>query len=77
MSTVVHLTDQELAELRELTKISDPAEAVRAAMLDYVRYARRMQLKQLSGQIRIQDNWQELEATEMESQRDVDGSGSG
>ena len=70
MTTTVHLSDEELADLKELTKLTDPAEAVRAAMHDYVRYARRMRLKQLSGQVRIQDNWRDLEATEMEAQRD-------
>jgi hypothetical protein len=75
VTTTVHLTEEELADLKELTKLDDPAEAVRAAMQDYVRYARRMQLKQLSGRIRIQDNWQELEAAELESQRDTDGTG--
>ncbi|NLS97314.1 MAG: hypothetical protein GXX96_34685 [Planctomycetaceae bacterium] len=77
MPTTVHLTDEELADLQELTKQSDPAEALRVAMHDYVRYARRMQLKQLSGQIRIQDNWQDLERAETESQRDVAADGTG
>jgi hypothetical protein len=70
VTTTIYLTDEELADLKQLTNQSDPAEAVRAAMHDFVRYARRMQLKQLSGRVRIQDNWQALEAVEMESQRD-------
>jgi hypothetical protein len=77
MSTTVQLTDQELADLKELTKQDDPSAAVGTAMYDYVRYARRMQLKQLSGHVQIQDNWQELEAAEMESERDVTGPGAG
>jgi hypothetical protein len=77
VSTAVHLTEEELADLKELTKLDDPAEAVRAAMQDYLRYARRLQLKQLSGRVQIQDNWQELEAAELESQRDTDGIGAG
>jgi hypothetical protein len=75
MSTSIQLTDQELADLKELTKQDDPSAAIRAAMHDYVRYARRMQLKQLSGRIHIQDNWQELEAAEMEPERDINGPG--
>ncbi len=75
MSTTIHLTDEELADLQELTRQTDPAAAVRVAMADYLRYARRMQLKQLSGQIQIQDNWQDLETAEIESQRDVNGPG--
>lgn len=73
MTTTVQLTEEELADLKELTKQSDPAAAVQAAMHDYVRYARRRQLKQLTGRVRIQDNWQELEAAEMDSQSDANG----
>jgi hypothetical protein len=75
MSTMIQLTDEELADLQELTKQTDPATAVRVAMQDYVRYARRMQLKQLSGRVRMQVNWHDQETVEMESQRDVNGLG--
>jgi hypothetical protein len=75
MATTVHLTDDELADLKELTNETDPAAAVRAAMQDYVRYARRMQLKQLSGRVKMQNSWQHLEALEMESQGDAHGPG--
>lgn len=75
MSTTIHFTDEELADLQELTKQTDPAAAVRVAMQDYVRYARRMQLKQLSGRVRIQDNWQDQETAEIKSQRDANGPG--
>jgi hypothetical protein len=75
MSTTVEFTDQELADLKELTKQDDPSAAVRTAMHDYVRYARRMQLKQLSGRVQMQDNWQELEAAEMEPELDINGPG--
>jgi hypothetical protein len=75
MSTTVQLSEEELADLKELTKQDDPVAAVRAAMQDYVRYARRMQLKQLSGRVHIQDNWQQLEAAELEAQRDANGTG--
>ncbi len=40
MPTTVRLTDEGLADLQQLTKQSDPAEALRVAMYDYVRYAR-------------------------------------
>jgi phage terminase Nu1 subunit (DNA packaging protein) len=75
VTTTVHLTDEELADLQQLTNQIDPAEAIRTAMHDFVRYARRIQLKQLSGRVRIQDNWQALEAAELEAQRDANGPG--
>ena len=77
MTTIVQLTDEELADLKELTNQSDPAAAVRTAMQDYVRYARRLQLKRLSGRVRIQENWHKLEAAEMDSKSDTDGVGPG
>ena len=72
MVTSIELTDQELAELKELTNQTDAAEAVRTAMHDYIRYARRMRLKQLSGRVEMNDNWRQLEQAELngESQSD-------
>ncbi|MFM9061531.1 MAG: hypothetical protein ACKOOI_00635 [Pirellula sp.] len=55
MVTSIELSDQELAELRDLTEQSDSMEAIRVAMRDYIRYARRMRLKQLSGQVEMID----------------------
>ena len=72
MVTSIELTEQELAELKELTNQTDAVEAVRAAMHDYIRYARRMRLKQLSGRVEMNDNWRQLEQAELngESQSD-------
>ena len=57
MSTIVDLTEQELAELKALTKQADVTAAVRSAMTEYLRHARRMELKALSGQVEMNDNW--------------------
>ena len=65
MVTSIELSEQELAELRDLTKQSDSMEAIRVAMRDYIRYARRMRLKQLSGQLEMTDNWRQLEESEV------------
>lgn len=67
MTTVIDLTEQEIAELKELTNQADPAAAVRAAAAEYVRYVRRMRLKELSGRVEMQDNWAELEEAERKS----------
>ena len=61
MVTSIELSEQELAELRDLTEQSDSMEAIRVAMRDYIRYARRMRLKQLSGQVEMTDDWRQLE----------------
>jgi metal-responsive CopG/Arc/MetJ family transcriptional regulator len=65
MVTSIELSEQELAELRDLTEQSDSMEAIRVAMRDYIRYARRMRLKQLSGQVEMIDNWRKLEESEV------------
>ncbi|MBW8883197.1 MAG: hypothetical protein JF612_00155 [Planctomycetia bacterium] len=70
MPTIVDLTEQELAELKALTKQADITAAVRSAMTEYLRHARRMQLKALSGQVEMDNNWQSLEAVEL---RKADG----
>ena len=65
MVTSIELSEQELADLRDLTEQSDSTEAIRVAMRDYIRYARRMRLKPLSGQVEMIDNWIELEQSEV------------
>ena len=65
MVTSIELSEQELADLRDLTEQSDSTEAIRVAMRDYIRYARRMRLKQLSGQVEMIDNWIELDQSEV------------
>ncbi len=62
--TVVDLTEQEIAELKEHTRQTDVTAAIRTATTEYLRYVRRMQLKELSGKVQMQDNWGELEQAE-------------
>lgn len=75
MTTVIDLTEQELAELRELTNQTDVAAALRTIMREYLRYVRRMQLKELSGQVCMQENWAELEKAELKSNHETSGPG--
>jgi hypothetical protein len=62
MSTIVELTEQELADLKAFTMQVDDAAAIRMATSEYLRFARRMQLKALSGQVQMEENWPSLEA---------------
>lgn len=64
MTAQVHLTDEELNDLRELTQVADAEGAVRSALTEYRRYARRMKLKEISGQVTMQDNWRVVEDAE-------------
>jgi hypothetical protein len=75
MSTAIELTEQVLADLQQLTNQTDASMAIQTALAEYLRYARRMQLKELSGRITMQDNWQTLE--EAEGNADFRNSGLG
>jgi hypothetical protein len=68
MTTTIDLTDQEIAELKSLTNQPDAAAAVRCATAEYLRFARRKRLKELSGQVEMDDNWRRLEDVEMKEQ---------
>ena len=76
MTTLVDLSDQEIAELKELTNQADVAAAIRTAMTEYLRYVRRMRLKELSGKVEMLENWTDLESDEMSSCDDNPGLGS-
>lgn len=62
----IELTAQELDDLRAFTQQENVNAAARTAMSEYLRYARRQQLKQLSGNVQMDDNWRELEALELQ-----------
>ena len=69
MTAAINLTDDELKDLRELTHVDDAEGAVRSALDEYRRYARRLRLKELSGQVMMDDNWRTLEAAETDGPR--------
>ena len=68
MTASLDLSEKELLELKRLTKENDPSAALRLALQEYIRYAKRMRLKELSDQVEMQDNWQELEKLELDAQ---------
>lgn len=65
MVATLDLTDAEIKDLRELTKQQDTTGALRTALHEFVRYARRMQLKELSGRVTMEENWPLLECEEL------------
>jgi hypothetical protein len=71
MTATVNLTPEEIAEIQTLTQQKDVGEAIRAAMREYVRYARRQELKSLSGKVEFQDNWQVLEEAELKADNEA------
>jgi len=67
MTATINLNDDEVRDLRDLTQVGDVSGALRCALDEYRRYARRMRLKQLSGTITMDDNWRSLEAAETDT----------
>ena len=67
MTATVQLSDEELKDLRELTNVENAEGAVRVALDEYRRYARRMRLKEMSGQVAMEDNWRVMEDAETDA----------
>ena len=67
MTATINLTDDDLKDLRDLTHVNDAEGAVRSALDEYRRYARRLRLKELSGQVVMDNNWGALEAAETDA----------
>lgn len=61
MSIVIDLTAQEVAALKQFTKLEDDAEAIAQAAREFLRLSRLRELKTVSGKVDFESNWQELE----------------
>jgi hypothetical protein len=68
VTTSIELTEAELVELKHATRQTEASAVIRAAMQEYLRHVRRMQLKSLSGKVEMDDNWRDLEAAELRDQ---------
>ena len=69
MSMTLELSESELSDLRELTRVADTQAAVRSALDEYRRYARRLRLKEFSGTVTMEENWPALEKAETDEAR--------
>ena len=65
MSITIDLSQQELSEIREMTKATDDAAGVVAAAREFVRWSRLRELKAASGNVDFDENWMRLEASEI------------
>lgn len=65
MTISLELSERELDDIRSFTGENDASAAIRTALLEYVRYARRMGLKALSGKVEMEENWPTLESLEL------------
>ena len=64
MSVGVKLTNDEMTQLRHVTRKDDDAEAISMAAREYLRLAGLRELKSVSGKVEFKDNWSELETLE-------------
>ena len=65
MPVILDLSEQEIAELKVFTNQTEPTAAAYSAIIDYLRLARRLQLKSLSGRVAMPDNSQALGAAKL------------
>lgn len=65
MSVSIDLTTQEITQLKQLTRATGDSEAVRQAVLEFLRLAHLRELKSVSGKVDFEDRSDELEALEL------------
>ncbi len=66
MSINIELPAQEIAALRQITKVENDAEAVVKAAREFLRLTRLRELKAVSGKVQFEANWKELEQLELD-----------
>ena len=65
MSVTLDLTQEEIAQIKDITKQADDAQAVSLAAREFLRRTRLQELKQASGNVDYTNNWRLLEAAEL------------
>jgi hypothetical protein len=65
MSITIELPAQEIAALKQITKLENEAEAVIKATREFLRLSRLRELKAVSGKVDFDANGQDLEALEL------------
>ena len=65
MSITIEMPAQEIAALKQLTRLENDAEAIVQAAREFLRLSRLRELKAVSGKVEFEANWQELEDLEL------------
>lgn len=65
MVVPVNLSDEEISQIKRLTRLDDETEAVTRAAREFLRISQLKQLKSVSGKIDFDLDWQELESLEL------------
>jgi hypothetical protein len=65
VSITIEVPTQEIAVLKQLTRLDDDGEAVLKAAREFLRLSRLRALKAASRKVEFEANWQELESLEL------------
>jgi len=65
VSITIEMPAQEIAALKQLTRLENDAEAIVQAAREFLRLSRLRELKAVSGKVEFEANWQELEDLEL------------
>jgi hypothetical protein len=65
MVVTVHLTDEELAQIKRITREETETDAVAKAAREFLRISELRQLKAVSGKVDFELNWRDLESMEL------------
>jgi hypothetical protein len=65
VSINIELTAQEVASIKQITRLENDAEAISKAAREFLRLSRLRELKAVSGKVEFEGNWQELEELEL------------
>lgn len=66
MNLAINLTEQELVEIRQWTRMSDAADAVSLAAREYLRSRRASELTTMAGELEYDETaWRDLDEAEL------------
>jgi hypothetical protein len=65
VSITIEMPAQEIAALKQLTRLENDADAIIQAAREFLRLSRLRELKAASGTVEFEANWQELEDLEL------------
>ena len=65
MSITIEMSAQEIAALKQLTRLDNDADAIIHAAREFLRLSRLRELKTASGKVEFELNWRELEDLEL------------
>jgi len=66
MTITIEIAPNDLALLKEMTKVDDDAQAVVHAAREYMRIVGLRELMNISGKIEVDETWRELDRVELE-----------